>query len=241
MHVLVINGSPRMKRGGTAALIDVFIEGVKEAGAQSEVIHLQKLNINPCLGCFSCWLKTPGKCVQNDDMTELLPKIGATDVLVLATPVYVDGMTSTLKAMLDRTLPLLEPFFEIRDDHCRHPRREISKPKKIVLLSVSGFTELDNFDPLVQHIQALAKNMGGEYAGALLRPIGATLPTLKQMGIEVDDVFTAARQAGIEIVREGRISDETMKTVSRELVSRESYVKQVNAMFQRALNSLKHE
>ncbi len=241
MDILVINSSPRMNRGGTALLVDAFLEGVKEAGARSEIIYLQKMKINSCLGCFSCWLKTPGECVQKDDMTDFLPKIGSADVLVLATPVFVDGMTSTMKAILDRTMPLLQPFFEIRDDHCRHPQRGVMKPKKIVLVSVSGFTELDNFDPLVHHIQALAKNIGGEYAGALLRPIGATLPTLKQMGIAVDDVFAAARQAGVEVVREGRISDETMQTVSRELVSRESYVKQINAYFQRALDSLKQK
>ncbi len=237
MNVLVINSSPRMKRGGTALLVNAFLEGVKEAGAQSEVVYLQKMKVNHCLGCFSCWLKTPGKCAQDDDMTELLPKIGTTDILVLATPVYVDGMTSKMKAILDRTLPLLHPFFEIRDDHCRHPRREGVNTKKIVLISVSGFTELDNFDPLVHHVQALAKNMGNEYAGALLRPVAATLPMFKQMGIDIDDVLAAAKQAGVEVVREGRISDETMQTVSRELVSREAFVKQVNVMFQRIIDS----
>ncbi len=230
-----------MERGGTALLVDVFLQGVKEAGAQSEVIYLQKMNIKSCLSCFSCWVKTPGMCPQKDDMTDLLPKIESADVLVLATPVFVDGMTSRMKALLDRTLPLLMPFFEIRDDHCRHPRRGTSKQGKIVLLSVSGFTELDNFDPLVHHIQAIAKNMGREYAGALLRPIGATIPVLKHMGIAVDDVLTATKQAGVEVVQEGRISEGIMQIVSREIVPREAYVKQVNMMFQRQLDAQKPE
>ena len=229
-----------MERGGTELLVSAFIEGVNEAGAKSEVVYLQKMNIKSCLSCFSCWVKTPGKCPQKDDMQELLPKIESADVLVLATPVFVDGMTSRMKAMLDRTLPLLQPFFEIRDDHCRHPRR-VTKPGKIVLLSVSGFTELDNFDPLVFHVQAIAKNMGREYAGALLRPLGATLPTLKRMGIEVDDVLIAAKQAGMEVVKEGRMSEGIMQIVSRELVPREAYIERVNAMFQRQLDALKQK
>jgi multimeric flavodoxin WrbA len=227
-----------MERGGTGLLVDAFLEGVTEAGAQSEVIYLQKRDIKHCLSCFSCWVKTPGKCVQKDDMTELLPKIEATDVLVLATPLFVDGMTSKMKTMLDRTLPLLEPFFEIRDDHCRHPRR-LKKPGKILLLSVSGFTELDNFDPLVHHVQAIAKNMGRDYAGALLRPIGATLPVLKRMGIAVDDVFVALKQAGVEVIQKGQISEGVMQIVSRELVPREAYIQRINQMFQRQIDAQK--
>jgi multimeric flavodoxin WrbA len=237
MRVLVLNGSPRKERGGTAQILSPFLEGMSEVGAQVEVLCVYDLELKPCLGCFACWVKTPGQCAQKDDVAEVLPKLAVADVVVLATPVYVDGMTGPMKTLLDRLIPLIEPFFEIREGHCRHARREGVKAGQLALVSVSGFTELDNFAPLVAHVRAVCKNMGRAFAGALLRPYGASLAALQQMGISVDDVIEAARSAGRQLVREGQIAQETLAVVSRELVPREDYVRAVNASFERALTS----
>ncbi len=88
MKVLAINSSPMMDKGNTALILDPFLEGMKEAGADVELFYTRKLNINPCLGELDCWLKTPGKCIQDDDMQMLDPIMREADIIVLATPVY---------------------------------------------------------------------------------------------------------------------------------------------------------
>ena len=165
MKVVALNGSPAMSQGNTAMILTPFLDGMRSAGAEVESFNIKRLNINPCQGEFNCWLKTPGQCFQQDDMQMLLPKLAASDVLVLATPVYVDGITGPMKNLLDRLIPLAEPFFELRDGHCRHPVREGTSSAKLVLVSNCGFWELDNFDPLLVHMQAVCKNMGAEFAG----------------------------------------------------------------------------
>jgi multimeric flavodoxin WrbA len=239
LKILALNGSPRKEQSGTATVLNLFLEGAKEAGAEIDLVHIHGLQIKPCLGCFVCWIKTPGVCVQKDDMEEILKKRRNADALILATPVYVDGMTSTLKAVLDRSIPLVKPFFEIRDDHCRHPPRYDQGPDKVVLVSVSGFTELDNFDPLVMHVKAFCKNLNGEYAGEVLRPLGAHLPMFKKMGLPVDDIYDAIKQAGKEFVEKGNISSATQDVISREIVPRSEYIKRVNEGFQQALDANK--
>jgi multimeric flavodoxin WrbA len=89
VRILAINGSPRGARGNTARIIEPFLEGAREAGAEAEVITLRDKDINHCLGCFNCWIKTPGVCVHKDDMPNLLEKIVAADVLVFGTPLYI--------------------------------------------------------------------------------------------------------------------------------------------------------
>ncbi|MFX1492156.1 MAG: flavodoxin family protein [Promethearchaeota archaeon] len=239
MKILALNSSPRKARGGTSILLNTFLEGAKEAGAKIDLLYVYDLEIKPCQGCFLCWVKTPGVCVQKDDMEDLLAKWQKADVLVLATPVFVDGMTSTMKAVLDRSIPLVQPFFEIRDDHCRHPPLHARKPIKVVLVSVSGFTELDNFDPLLYHVKGFCKNLNGEFAGAILRPLGAQLEGFKRMGLPVEDIFDAIKQAGKELVQMGTISSKTQKTISREIVPREEYVKRLNASFQQQIDANK--
>jgi len=239
MKVLAFNCSPRMDNGNTALILNPFLEGMKEVGAEVEVFYTRKLKINPCHGGFICWLKTPGKCWQKDDMQMLYPKLREADIYVFGTPVYVDGISGPMKNLLDRIIPLMQPFFELRDGHCRHLVREGYRHGKIVLVSNSGFWEMDNFDPLLVHVKAFCKNAAKEFAGALLRPHGEALRPMMKMGISLDDVFEAAREAGRQLVRDGKISTETLDIVSRELMPLEMYVKAANEMFQQKLDALK--
>lgn len=253
MKVLAFNSSPRMEGGNTALILNPLLGGMREAGAEVELIYTLKLKINPCLGEFNCWLKTPGRCFQKDDMQELIPKINDADVLVLATPVYVDGMTGPLKTLLDRMIPLLQPLFELkdghrhhplfelRDGHCRHPRRWGCGGCKVVLVANCGFWEMDNFDPLVTHVKAFCKNAGSEFAGALLRPHGGGLRAMLEADLPMQDVFDAARDAGRQLIREGRMSDETLAVVSRDLIPLEVYVQVANQKFQEALSQLEEK
>lgn len=231
MQVLALNSSPRRDRGGTGAILTPFLDGMKEAGADVELIYVHDLEIRPCKGCWNCWTKSPGKCVQKDDMAEILPKLASADIVVYATPVYVDGMTSTMKALLDRSIPLIKGVWEIRDDHCRHPRRD-TKEGKIILVSVSGFTELDNFDPLIAHMKAASKNMDREYLGAVVRPYAWALSMLEQQGADVEDVLRATKEAGVQAVKEGKISSKTLSTITRELITREEITKHLNPYYE---------
>ena len=235
LKVIAFNSSPRMEGGATSVVLKPLLEGMKDAGADVELVYLQRLDIRPCLGCFACWLKTPGICVQDDQMAGLLQRIAGSDIVVYATPLYVDGMNAQMKTLLDRSIPLLQPFFVVHDDHCRHDRREGYKGGKVVLVSVSGFTELDNFDPLVTHVRAACRNMRREFAGALLRPYANSLSELAQGGIDVEDVYVAAREAGGQLVRDGVMSADVQARVSRELVPRDKYVRAANLRFRRAL------
>jgi multimeric flavodoxin WrbA len=93
MKVIAFNGSPKMDKGNTSLILGPFLDGLRDAGAEVELFYTKKLNINPCQGEFNCWLKTPGRCYQEDDMQMLHPELRAADVWVLASPVYVWGLT----------------------------------------------------------------------------------------------------------------------------------------------------
>jgi multimeric flavodoxin WrbA len=237
MKVLAINGSPHGEKGNTALILTQFLDGMKLAGAEVELFYTKKMKINPCLGEYNCWFKTPGVCSQKDDMQELVPKLMAADILVLATPLYVDGMTGPMKNLLDRAIPIGDPVIEIRDGHCRHIGRKIVKEGKLVLVSNCGFWELDNFDPLVAHVKAVSSNLGREFAGALLRPHGPALKAMMDRGMPVHDVLDAAREAGRQLVADGRMKPDTLKIVSRELLPMEMYVNIANQYAQDRLSA----
>jgi multimeric flavodoxin WrbA len=239
MKVIAINGSPRMDKGNTSVILTPFLNGIREAGGKIELFYTSKLEINPCKSCFTCWMRTPGKCIQNDDMQMLLPKLSEADIWIIATPVYTDGMTGPMKNLMDRLIPLIEAKMAIVDGHCRHPLRDGVKKGKLVLVSNCGFWEADNFDSLVTHIKALCKNFDREFAGALLRPYGSIMKTMDAEGKPQTDIIDAAEKAGQELFREGRISHDLIHTMARSIISQEEYVEKYNKMIENILKNAK--
>ena len=186
MKVLALNGSPHMDEGNTFLILNPFLEGMKEAGADVEVFYTRKMTIGPCNGDMSCWYKNPGTCGQKDDMQMLLPKFKEADVIVWASPVYYAGVTGPLKNLMDRQLPL-------------HMQGELgSKKRKIVLVSTCGAWELSMFDPLLIQMKTLYNRPDGssDFAGALLRPMAEAVKEMVKAGETalVEGVFRAARE-----------------------------------------------
>lgn len=228
MHVLALNGSPHGPEGNTWKLVEPFLAELTETGAAVETVHVRDLNVAPCLGCFACW-RNDGTYVQADDMSWLLPRVGAAETLVLAAPLYVDHVPGPLKTVLDRLIPLVEPRIELVEDHCRHPRRaELQALRRVVLVAVCGFWELENFTPLVSWAQAMCRNLRCDFAGALLRPHAHAFTHMPRVAPAKGRVLKGLKAAARELVIEGRVSPATEATVAENLVGRDLFVNLAN-------------
>jgi len=231
MKVLAINCSPAKAEGNTALVLNPFIEGLEEAGAQVDLFYSYELKIKPCLGDYSCIFKTPGVCFQKDDMHLLYPKMREADITVWSTPVYCYGITGSMKNIVDRIFALsggTEEGYELRDGRSYHATPKDAKQTKTVLISSCGQWELDTFDPMLAQMNALsAHSTTTNFAGALLRPQAHVFKPMAEAGI-LDDIFEAAREAGKSLVNDGKIPSQAVETIARELVTVEEYVELVN-------------
>lgn len=158
MKVLALNGSARGGKGVTGRLLAALTEGLERGGAEVDIREAARLNVSPCRACLNCMLKTPGVCAQDDDMGLLYPALKAADLLILAAPVYTDGLPAQLKAVIDRCICAMQPFL-VRDaeGRVRHPANW-AMPGKMVLLSTCGFPEPVVFGPLIATFRAQAAN-----------------------------------------------------------------------------------
>ena len=86
MKVLALNSSPRGEgQSKTGLMLNPLVLGMRDAGAEVEVVDLRKKPSGIVPGCFTCWTKTPGLCIHKDDMTnELFPKFIDSDLVVYA-------------------------------------------------------------------------------------------------------------------------------------------------------------
>lgn len=99
-NILILSSSPR-RAGNSDTLSNEFQKGAVDAGHTVEKIFLRDKTINYCTGCSSCSLH--GKpCPQKDDMPDILNKMVAADIIVMATPVYFYTMSAQMKTLIDR-------------------------------------------------------------------------------------------------------------------------------------------
>ena len=230
MKILAFNGSPRGKHSNTDRILKPFMKGARTAGAETETVYLKDLEIKPCLGCFACCTKTPGVCVQKDDMASLLEKMRLADITVYATPLYISTVSGLMKNFMDRSvMPLSDIHIVKRGEHYGHPRRYKEMPKsRVVLISNCGFPERDNFSGLVETFHRFTDDPDSELMATILCPMGELLgqPALQD---SFRWYYEAVRNAGREGVELGHITSETQAILDRELVPMEVFVSMANA------------
>lgn len=226
MKILAINGSPKGKRSNTWRLTSAFLEGIaakKENGgaqtAEIETLNIGSLNIKPCLGCFSCWSKTPGECCIRDDMQGVINKILWADVVVWSFPLYYFGLPGQLKTLIDRQLPMSLPFMCTETESGGHPSRYDMSGKSTVVISTCGFyTAQGNYDCVTSLYDRLC-GKGGYTAifcgqGELFR--------VKELSERTDEYLSWVKKAGQEFASDG-ITGETRGKLDQNLFPRDVF------------------
>lgn len=227
MRVLALNSSARSRQESyTVKMLTPLVEGMREAGADVEVVNLREKKIRNCIGCFTCWTKTPGQCIHKDDMTlELFPKLLASDMVIYASPLFYHTINATMAAFMERTLPAAFPFFEQGEDgKTFHPARY--KVPASVLLSVCGFPEAAEFEPMLEFFRS-TRHKDAKPIAAICRA-GANLLSSPMLEKKVNDVLAATKQAGRELVKTMKIAPETMARITQSLGDVKSFGKMGN-------------
>jgi multimeric flavodoxin WrbA len=237
MKFVAFNGSPRGKNSHTEAMVEEFLAGAEEAGAEVENVLLAEKSVAHCKGCFACWVATPGVCVIEDDMAELLEKLRQADVAVYATPLYTDVVSGLLKDFMDRSIPLLDPHF-VRDERgeTRHPLRYDSFPKMVVM-SNCGFPEQSHFQVLSLLFRREARNLHSEVPAEIYRGRGGLLKAdAEELQPLIAGYKSLLRKAGHEIAENLALSDETREALGRPLAPPDIYVEHANRGWDAALS-----
>lgn len=114
------------------SLLEGFSEKFRCAGALIREFRLQKGQLAHCIGCFGCWVKNPGACVQKDSMDEINRAYMNSDIVIYLSPIIFGGFSSQIKNALDRSMPNISPFFTTQKGLTLHKARYPKYP--VVLL-----------------------------------------------------------------------------------------------------------
>jgi len=219
MKILAINCCLNGSSEEMSMIMEPFVSGLKEGGADVEVVNADKMFIQPCRACTGdSGYETDGKCKCDDDMQSLYPKFRESDIWVFASPVNDSSLAQDMINILDRMEPMFQPQIPQQDYV-----KKIKKNGKIAFLSTTVNYDKRSFTGAVNHFRAISKVFEREFAGAVLRPHAWAIKALNKIGVSSNDVFDAAKEAGKQLAVNGKIPSRIQKVVSRDLVPKKSF------------------
>lgn len=110
-----------------------LIESLKKKYSDFKAYFVKENDLNPCVGCFNCWLKTPGLCVINDLARDTSKDISNSDLVILVTEVKFGCYSPSIKRVLDRHIPSILPLLKIINGEMHHSPRYSKYPDIVVL------------------------------------------------------------------------------------------------------------
>lgn len=224
MHILVINGSPKGEKSNTYQLTGAFLKGIKQEAGEVQIREhaVCRMDIKPCLGCFSCWNRTPGKCCIEDDMGQVIEDLLWADITVWSFPLYYFTVPGALKNLIDRQLPMLLPFMKEREGQVGnggHPTRYDMSGKKTVVISTCGFyTAEGNYDG----VYSLFDHLCGRDNYTTIFCGQGELFRVPEMAGRTGEYLSCVEQAGREYAG-GGISAESREQLAQMILSREIF------------------
>jgi len=158
VKILAIMGSPR-KKGNTDLLLDEAIKGAESQGAEVEKLIVHKAKIKPCTEDYGC--KRDGNCTIKDDMVGIYPKLLEADSIIVASPIFFYGVTSQLKALIDRCQALW-----VKQHVLKLPIPDSNR--KGAFLAVGATTGKKLFDGSILTVKYFFEAIGVKYVEELL-------------------------------------------------------------------------
>lgn len=222
MNILLINGSPKGKGSNTYRLATAFVEGMKDTAGEEcfvEELQVNRLSVKPCLGCFSCWNKTPGECVIKDDMKGVIDKLLWADITIWSFPLYYFNVPGGLKTLIDRQLPMVLPFMVSDAESGSHPQRYDMSGKKHVLISTCGFyTAKGNYGSVYEMFNHV---LGNENYETIFCGQGELFRVSELQG-RTGEYLESVKKAGREYIS-GGICEKTREELDTLLFARETF------------------
>jgi multimeric flavodoxin WrbA len=191
IRVIGVLGSPR-RHGNTEVLLDTFLKGATEAGAEVEKVILSRLSYTSCKGCNACH-KT-GECILKDDVHPVFERMLNADCIVISSPIYTMGITTELKGFIDRAHYVWVRYYKLKTHSFPPNKKNLCRG---YFLATAGMDRDDVFFTAFPMMTALFNIFGFSYCENILA---------KDMdgrgGIAGNpEILTAAYDSGSEAVR----------------------------------------
>lgn len=144
MNIVVLNGNPDELRHSFDRYLADLGQALRSQGHTVDELRLRDLDLRDCVGCFGCWVKTPGQCVVNDAAHVIDAAVIRSDFTLWAAPLRMGFPSALLKRALDKSIPLVHPYFEVVNNEAHHRSRYARYPRLGLLVEREPDTDADD-------------------------------------------------------------------------------------------------
>ena len=144
MQITILNGSADAQNRSFDDYLRRLADALITDRHEVTTLTLREMEIGQCVGCWGCWVKTPGECVIADDSRQVCRAVINADFVVFASPMVMGFPSALLKRTMDRLIPLIHPYIIVDQGEAHHRARYENYPRLGLLLEKSdGVDEQD--------------------------------------------------------------------------------------------------
>ncbi|ACF14041.1 NADPH-dependent FMN reductase [Chloroherpeton thalassium ATCC 35110] len=122
MKARILNGA-RQQENELHGVQSLLAGELESSGWEVASMILREHEISHCVGCFNCWMRTPGVCKSSGEGQRVAKSVIQSELAVFLTPLTFGGYSSELKKALDHIICLISPFFIKIDGETHHQKR----------------------------------------------------------------------------------------------------------------------
>ena len=162
MNILLIDGNTDSRINKLEKYLNGLVNLLINNNHSVKHIKLRDKKINYCTGCWSCWVKTPGKCFVSDDSHDICYDFIHSDFVLFASPIIMGFTSALLKRLQDKLIPLVHPYIEIVQNECHHKKRYESYPNLGLLLDKSPNSDDEDVEIIENIYKRFSLNLKSE-------------------------------------------------------------------------------
>jgi len=168
MKVIILNGNPNADNGRFDNYLKE-LSGLLESSKHTlTILQLRDMDIRYCVGCFGCWVKTPGECGTRDGSDDIRREVINSDFVLFASPVIMGFTSALLKKAHDKFIPLILPYFELVQNEVHHVARYDKYPRIGLLLEKGRDTDEEDVEIIADIYRRDASNFHTSFCLARL-------------------------------------------------------------------------
>lgn len=141
MKITILNGNPNADNVKFDNYLKELSDLLKSRKHTVTIFKLRETDIRYCIGCFGCWVKTPGECIVADGSRDICREYINSDFVLFASPIIMGFTSALLKKAHDKLIPLIHPYLEIVQNEFHHLSRYDKYPLIGLLLEKEKGTD----------------------------------------------------------------------------------------------------
>jgi multimeric flavodoxin WrbA len=146
VKITILNGNPDAGNVQFDSYLKELSDLLESSKHTVTILQLRDIDVRYCIGCFGCWIKTPGECIVADGSGDICREYIKSDLVLFASPVIMGFTSALLKKAHEKFLPLIHPYIEFVQGEVHHIARYHKYPLMALLLERGKDTDEEDIE-----------------------------------------------------------------------------------------------